>query len=397
VVGPENKALEIQIRTFDMHHEAELGVAAHWRYKEGGKGQQLTDKIAWLRQLLSWKQDVADSAELARQFKNELFQDEVFVLTPQGKVVALAQDATPIDFAYAVHTELGHRCRGAKIDGALAPLDTPLKSGQRVEILTVKEGGPSRDWLNPHLGFLATSRARSKVRQWFKQLDHDGHVQEGRDILERELHRLNLSNVNLERLAVRLKLAKPEELFAALGRGDLGAGQVARSLQDEFQPLAQRPLVSARKSREAPTGLLVEGEANLLTHMAGCCKPAPGERIVGYTTLGRGVTIHRADCSVIRRLPADKQSRLLKAEWGMSGKELFAVRVAIAAYDRPGLLKDITELLTKERINVTQVNTLSQNEIARMEFTLEVNDVAQLAQFLAKAAHIRGVFQTERK
>ncbi|NCS65417.1 MAG: GTP pyrophosphokinase [Hydrogenophilales bacterium CG03_land_8_20_14_0_80_62_28] len=397
VVGPENKALEIQIRTFDMHHEAELGVAAHWRYKEGGKGQQLTDKIAWLRQLLSWKQDVADSAELARQFKNELFQDEVFVLTPQGKVVALAQDATPIDFAYAVHTELGHRCRGAKIDGALAPLDTPLKSGQRVEILTVKEGGPSRDWLNPHLGFLATSRARSKVRQWFKQLDHDSHVQEGRDILERELHRLNLSNVNLERLAVRLKLAKPEELFAALGRGDLGAGQVARSLQDEFQPLAQRPLVSARKSREAPTGLLVEGEANLLTHMAGCCKPAPGERIVGYTTLGRGVTIHRADCSVIRRLPADKQSRLLKAEWGMSGKELFAVRVAIAAYDRPGLLKDITELLTKERINVTQVNTLSQNEIARMEFTLEVNDVAQLAQFLAKAAHIRGVFQTERK
>ncbi|MDR3394342.1 MAG: bifunctional (p)ppGpp synthetase/guanosine-3',5'-bis(diphosphate) 3'-pyrophosphohydrolase [Parasulfuritortus sp.] len=397
VVGPENKALEIQIRTFDMHQEAELGVAAHWRYKEGGKGHQIADKVAWLRQLLAWKQEVADSAELARQFKNELFQDEVFVLTPQGKVVALAQGATPIDFAYAVHTELGHRCRGAKLDGVLVPLDTPLKTGQRVEILTVKEGGPSRDWMNAHLGFTATSRARSKVRQWFKQLDHDSHVQEGRDILDRELHRLNLNNVNLEQLAVRLKFAKSEELYAALGRGDLGAGQLTRSLQDEFLPPPEKPLVSAPRSRETPSGLLVEGEANLLTHMAGCCKPAPGEAIVGYTTLGRGVTIHRADCPVVQRLPADKRSRLLKAEWGNAGKNVFAVLVEIAAYDRQGLLKDITELFSKEHINVIRVNTLSQNEIARMEFTLEVKDVEQLAKFLAKVAHVRGVFQARRK
>jgi GTP pyrophosphokinase len=397
VVGPENKALEIQIRTFDMHQEAELGVAAHWRYKEGGKGHQMTDKVAWLRQLLAWKQEVADSAELARQFKNELFQDEVFVLTPQGKVVALAQGATPIDFAYAVHTELGHRCRGAKLDGVLVPLDTPLKTGQRVEILTVKEGGPSRDWMNAHLGFTATSRARSKVRQWFKQLDHDSHVQDGRDILDRELHRLNLNNVNLEQLAVRLKFAKSEELYAALGRGDLGAGQLTRSLQDEFLPPPEKPLVSAPRSRETPSGLLVEGEANLLTHMAGCCKPAPGEAIVGYTTLGRGVTIHRADCPVVQRLPADKRSRLLKAEWGNAGKNVFAVLVEIAAYDRQGLLKDITELLSKEHINVIRVNTLSQNEIARMEFTLEVKDVEQLAKFLTKVAHVRGVFQARRK
>jgi len=397
VVGPENKALEIQIRTFDMHQEAELGVAAHWRYKEGGKGHQLTDKIAWLRQLLAWKQDMSDSAELARQFKNELFQDEVFVLTPQGKVIALAQGATPIDFAYAVHTELGHRCRGAKLDGILVPLDTPLKTGQRVEILTVKEGGPSRDWMNAHLGFTATSRARTKVRQWFKQLDHDSHVQEGRDILDRELHRLNLTNVNLEQLAIRLKFAKPEELYAALGRGDLGAGQLTRSLQDEFLPPAEKPLVSARKSSVTPSGLLVEGEANLLTHMAGCCKPAPGEAIVGYTTLGRGVTIHRADCPVIQRMSDEQKSRLLKASWGNAGKELFAVLVEISAYDRQGLLKDVTELFAKERLNVIRVNTLSQDDIARMEFTLEVKDIEQLTRFLAKAAHVRGVFQAKRK
>lgn len=398
VVGPENKALEIQIRTFDMHQEAELGVAAHWRYKEGGRGHQMTDKIAWLRQLLAWKQEVADSGELARQFKNELFQDEVFVLTPQGKVMPLAQGATPIDFAYAVHTELGHRCRGAKVDGMLVPLDTPLKTGQRVEILTVKEGGPSRDWMNPHLGYTASSRARSKVRQWFKQLDHDSHVQEGRDILDRELHRLNLSNVNLEQLAIRLKFAKSEELFAALGRGDLGAGQLTRSLQDEFLPPAEKPLVSARKSKDVPTGLLVEGEANLLTHLAGCCKPAPGEAIVGYTTLGRGVTIHRADCPVIQHLSEGQRSRLLHAEWGsQAGRDLFAVQVEIAAYDRQGLLKDITELFSKERINVIRVNTLSQNEIARMEFTLEVKDIEQLNHFLAKAAQIRGVFQARRR
>jgi len=397
VVGPDSKALEIQIRTFDMHQEAELGVAAHWRYKEGGKGQQMTDKIAWLRQLLAWKQDMADSGELARQFKNELYQDEVYVLTPQGKVLALTQGATPIDFAYAVHTELGHRCRGAKVDGILVPLDTQLKTGQRIEILTVKEGGPSRDWMNPHLGYTATSRARSKVRLWFKQLNHDSHIQEGRDILERELHRLNLHNVNLEQLANKLKFGKSEELYSALGRGDLGPGQLARSLQ-EVLPAPEKPLVSARKSKDTPSGLLVEGEANLLTHLAGCCKPAPGEAIVGYTTQGRGVTIHRADCPVVKRFNDQQRARLLKAEWGtQASRDLFAVEVEITAYDRQGLLKDVTELFAKERINVTRVNTLSQGEVARMEFTAEVRDIEQLKKFLTKATLVRGVYLARRK
>ena len=397
VVGPDNKALEVQIRTFDMHQEAELGVAAHWRYKEGGKGHQQTDKIAWLRQLLAWKQELTDSAELARHFKNELFQDEVFVLTPQGKVVALAQGATPIDFAYAVHSELGHRCRGAKVDGILVPLDTALKTAQRVEILTVKQGGPSRDWLNPHHGYLQTHRARAKVRQWFRQQDLDSHIQEGRAQVERELHRLNLSNVNLEKLATRLKFAQPDDLFAALGRGDVGPSQLERALHDEFVPAAEKPIIATRPNRSGPSGVLVEGEGNLLTNMAGCCKPVPPDPIVGYTTIGRGVTVHRADCTVILTLPDDRKDRLLKAEWGSQAGQTFEVDVEILAQDRANLLKDVAETLAQDRLNVVKVNTESRDGEARMAFTVIVRDGSQLSHFLARATHIRGVTQVRRK
>ena len=407
VVGPENKALEVQIRTFDMHQEAELGVAAHWRYKEGGRaqGEGVQDKIAWLRQLLAWKQEVGEAGgegegrDLAQNFRNELFQDEVFVLTPQGKVIALSAGATPLDFAYAVHSELGHRCRGAKVDGVLVPLETPLKSGQRVEILTVKQGGPSRDWLNPHLGVLKTHRARAKVRQWFKQQDHDTHVQEGRELLDRELHRLNLANVNLDKLASRLKFPNLDELCAALGRGDLGSGSLERVLHEEFIPPPEKPLVSASKRRGVPGGVLVEGEPGLLTQMAGCCKPVPPDAIVGYITQGHGVTIHRADCALIQHLPADKQGRLLHAEWAdaTAGDGYFAVDVEIVAHDRPGLLKDVGELSAQEKINVVRASTYSQDDIARMDFTLEVKDLAQLSRFLARAGHLRGVQSARRK
>ncbi len=414
VVGPENKALEVQLRTFDMHQEAELGVAAHWRYKEGGKsdGGGIQDKIAWLRQILAWKQELGEGEgheeanQLAQHFRNELFQDEVFVLTPQGKVVALAAGATPLDFAYAVHTELGHRCRGAKVDGTLVPLDTALKTGQRVEILTVKQGGPSRDWLNPHLGVLKTTRARNKVRQWFKQLDHGSHVQEGRDLLDRELHRLNLANVNLDKLAVRLKFPGLDDLCAALGRGDLGSGALDRALHEEFLPAPEKPLVSAPKRRADASGVLVEGEPGLLTQMAGCCKPAPPDRIVGYITQGHGVTIHRIDCPMVRHLPEDKRARLLAAEWGSQeggkyggkyGGEVFAVDVELTAHDRSGLLKDVGELFAQEKINVVRVSTLSQDDMARMEFTLEVKDISQLTRFLVRASHLRGVHSARRK
>lgn len=397
VVGPDNKALEVQIRTFDMHQEAELGVAAHWRYKEGGRGHQQTDKIAWLRQLLAWKQELTDSGELAQHFKNELFQDEVFVLTPQGRVVALAQGSTPIDFAYTVHTELGHRCRGAKVDGILVPLDTPLKTAQRVEILTVKQGGPSRDWLNPHLGYLQTHRARSKVRQWFRQQDIDSHIQDGRALVDRELHRLHLSNVNLDKLATRLKFAQPDDLFAALGRGDVGSGQLERVLNDEFVPAAEKPVITTRPSRSGPSGVVIEGEGNLLTSIAGCCKPVPPDAIVGYTTIGRGVTVHRADCTVILTLPDDRKDRLLKAEWGSQTGQTFEVDVEILASDRASLLKDVAEALTQDKLNVVKVNTESRDGEARMEFTVIVRDAGQLSRFLARATQIRGVSQVRRK
>lgn len=397
VIGPEGKALEVQIRTFAMHQDAELGMAAHWRYKEGGQGAALADKVAWLRQLLAWKDELAAHADLAQQLRHELFQDEVFVLTPKGKVIALPAGATPIDFAYAVHTELGHRCRGAKVDGQLVPLDTPLKTGQCVQILTVKEGGPSRDWLNPHLGFIRTSRARARVRQWFKQLDYAIHVQEGREQLERELNRLNLSNVNLEQLAAKLGFDKPEDLYASLGRGDLGSGQLIRSLQELFLPPPEKPLVHARKRKAALASVLVEGEANLLTRMAGCCKPAPPDPIVGFITQGRGVSIHRADCNVVRRLPPTQQGRLLQASWEGDGQEVFAVEVEVIADDRPGLLKDISERFAQEKINVIRVHTQSQHKTARMEFTLEVRNVEQLTRLLVRAAHVRGVSLARRK
>lgn len=397
VVGPDNKALEVQIRTFDMHQEAELGVAAHWRYKEGGKGQQQTDRIAWLRQLLAWKQELTDSAELAQHFRNELFQDEAFVLSPQGKVVALPQGSTPIDFAYAVHSELGHRCRGAKVDGVLVPLDTPLKTAQRVEILTVKQGGPSRDWLNVHLGYLQTHRARSKVRQWFRQQDLATHIQEGRALLDRELHRLNLNNINLEKLATRLKFAQPDDLYAALGRGDIGTGQLDRVLQEEFTPALERPVIATRSIKPGPSGVLIEGQGNLLSHMAGCCKPVPPDPIVGYTTLGRGVTVHRADCPVIQMLPDDKRDRLLQAEWGSHTGHAFEVDIEILANDRANLLKDIAEALAQDKLNVLRVNTESRDGAARMAFTVTVRDTSHLSRFLARANHLRGVMQVRRK
>ena len=312
-------------------------------------------------------------------------------------MVALAQGATPIDFAYAVHSELGHRCRGAKVDGILVPLDTALKTAQRVEILTVKQGGPSRDWLNPHHGYLQTHRARAKVRQWFRQQDLDSHIQEGRAQVERELHRLNLSNVNLEKLATRLKFAQPDDLFAALGRGDVGPSQLERALHDEFVPAAEKPIIATRPNRSGPSGVLVEGEGNLLTNMAGCCKPVPPDPIVGYTTIGRGVTVHRADCTVILTLPDDRKDRLLKAEWGSQAGQTFEVDVEILAQDRANLLKDVAETLAQDRLNVVKVNTESRDGEARMAFTVIVRDGSQLSHFLARATHIRGVTQVRRK
>ena len=319
VTGPLGRVFEVQIRTQEMHQHSELGVAAHWRYKEGGKSDSKFDeKIIWLRQILEWKNDLADKEDLQTQFKNDLFGEQIYVLTPQGKVIDLPKGATPVDFAYILHTDLGHRTRGAKVDGAIVPLNYQLKNGQRVEILTTKLGGPSRDWLNPTLGYLQGSRARAKVRAWFKSQNYDESVAQGRVHLDRELHRLGVASINQEKLAQRLHYNKLDDLLAALGRNELTLRCIAIAVQEEMPNKViaiAKPAPKSVTGQRSATGVVVEGVGNLVTRTAKCCNPAPQDEIIGYITRERGITIHRTDCSFVQRMLADRQDRLLAAQW----------------------------------------------------------------------------------
>jgi len=320
VTGPRELSVEVQIRTQQMHHDSELGVAAHWRYKENKKSESGVDeKIAWLRQILAWKAELADSGELQEQFKNELLQDRVYVLTPQGKVIDLPKGATPVDFAYVLHTDLGHRTRGAKVDGSIVPLNYKLQTGQRVEILTTKVGAPSRDWLSPQLGFLKSSRARAKVRHWFATQNLDASIAEGRTILDRELHRLGVTDINQEKLAQRLRYNKLDELLAAIGRNEITPRRIATGVQQEAPTKVVLPQAAPQKTaapRTSSTGVLIEGVGGLTVRMAKCCKPESPDRIVAYTTR-LGITVHRVDCSFMQRVPQDKRDRLLEAAWAV--------------------------------------------------------------------------------
>ncbi len=326
VAGPRGLPFEVQIRTHEMHRHSELGVAAHWRYKEGGKPDAgLDDKIIWLRQILEWKEDIANTGDLQEQFRNDLFQDQVYVLTPQGRVIALPRGATPVDFAYSLHTDLGHRTRGAKVDGSIVPLNYALQNGQRVDILTTKLGGPSRDWLNP--GFLHSARTRAKVRAWFKAQNYDESVAQGRVQMDRELHRHGVTSVNQEKLAQRLHFNKLDDLLAALGRNEITLRRIAVALQEElpnkvisiikpvFRAPGQMSLVRPAAERSSSTGILIEGVGNLMTRMAKCCNPKPPDAIAAYVTRDRGITIHRQDCSFVLRISENKNDRLLDAKW----------------------------------------------------------------------------------
>jgi GTP pyrophosphokinase len=315
VLGPRNLAVEVQIRTRQMHHDSELGVAAHWRYKENRKSESGVDeKIAWLRQILAWKDELADSGELQAQFKNELLQDRVYVLTPQGKVIDLPKGATPVDFAYVVHTDLGHRTRGAKIDGSIVPLNTKLQNGQRVEILAAKQGGPSRDWLSPRLGFLQSPRARAKVRHWFAEQNLDDSVAQGRTLLDRELHRIGVTDINQEKLAQKLRYNKLDDLLAALGRGDITPRRVSLAIVQE-KPVPSQRSATTQALPVQGGNVLIEGVDNLMIRTAKCCHPAKPDPIVGYVTRDRGITIHRRDCSFMQRVPEEREDRLLDARW----------------------------------------------------------------------------------
>lgn len=402
VSGPHGLALEVQIRTFEMHQHSELGVAAHWRYKEGGKSDaKFDEKIVWLRQILAWKDEVSDSGDLLEQFKSELFQDKVYVLTPQGKVIDLPKGATPIDFAYTLHTDLGHRTRGAKVNGSIVPLNTKLQNGQRVEILTSKHGSPSRDWLNTTLGFLQSPSARAKVRHWFKYQHFEENVAQGRVRLDRELHRAGVGAINQEKIAQKLQFQKLEDFLAAIGRGDVSEHQIALAIQEETAPRPEetaRPTTPRRiTTLQSQTGVVIEGVGNLQTSTAKCCKPMPPDAIVGYLTRDHGVTIHRRACTFIARLPEVRLNRVLGAQWGNYQDVSTNVDIEVKAHDRQGLLRDISDLFAREKVNATKANTMSRNNLALMQFSIEISDLEQLSRLLALIQQVPNVTVARRR
>ena len=410
VVGDDGKPLEIQVRTRDMHEHAERGVAAHWKYKESKQhDDELERRIEWMRRWLEQQDDEGQPLEGA-DGDAEYEASRIYVLSPQGKVVELPSGSTPVDFAYAIHTSVGHRCRGAKVDGQIAPLAQALHSGQKVEILTVKEGGPSRDWLNPHSGYLTTSRARNRVRQWFKQQDYDEHVVIGRANLDREVVRLSVPKPDLEKLATRFNFKTSDDLLAAIGRGELSAIQIANTqverVKRDSAAAADREIPEKIRRRAPPRHasggagqVVVDGIGDLMTQMAKCCKPVPYDDIVGYITKGRGVTVHRRDCAVVKKMDAQNQARLIDVDWAGSQQDSrFLVDIQVHAGDRKGLLRDISSVFANAEIDVLGVNTQSdrRHERASMRFTAEVSDMAQLSRVLERLAQIPDVIDVRR-
>lgn len=409
VIGPHERAVEVQIRTQEMHQASEYGVAAHWNYKEGGnagKDAGFAAKIAGLRQVLSWGAEVSSPGELLAGFKSSLFEETIFVLTPQGKIIDLPKDSTPIDFAYAVHSGLGHRCRGAKVDGAMVPLNTPLRNGQRVEITAVKEGGPSRDWLNPETGYLRSNRARGKVRQWFNSLELAETLAHGRAVVEKDLQRHGQTALNLDKLAHEAGFKSQDDFFAAVGRAEVNSRELdlairkAAGLVDEKagESDATREVHTSRsRAKSGSGGILVVGVDKLMTGLAKCCKPVPPDPIVGFVTRLKGITIHRHDCPNVVRMEASEPNRIITADWGDAAQnDLFSVQIEVIASDRQGLLRDISDVLAREKINVTAVNTLSRDFVAKMKFTAEVRSIDQLRGALTQVSQVRGVQSARR-
>ncbi|MGO2006861.1 GTP diphosphokinase [Vreelandella alkaliphila] len=408
VMGPENKVLEIQIRTFAMHDEAELGVCAHWRYKghdTNAKSRSYEEKIAWLRQVLEWQDEVGGFGDLREGLSSDVAPDRIYVFTPDGHVIDLPRIATPIDFAYRVHTEIGHRCRGAKINGRIVPLTYKLKTGQQVEILTATKGGPSRDWLNPSLGYVRTSRARAKIQAWFKYQARDQNLDEGRALFEREMRRLDVEGLDLAKLAGAVNYQNADDMYAALGAGDLRIGQVLHQAQQLFgetddQEQLDRLLAKPRRqpSKATKSDITVLGVGNLKTSMANCCRPVPGEPIVGFITQGRGVTVHRQDCSNILQLRMEEPQRIIEVEWGERAHTRYPVTIEIQAWDRSGLLRDVTGLLGNEKVNVLAVNTLTDTDegIARLRITLEVDGLEALGRLFSRIQQLPNVTEVRR-
>ena len=395
VVYEDGRTLEVQIRTSEMHENAEYGIAAHWRYKEGSKRDEAYERrIKWLRSLMDWRQDLADAGEFVDSMKRDEFEDRVYAFTPKGDIIDLPAGATPIDFAYHVHTSVGDRCRGAKINGKLVSLDYRLKTGDQVEIITAKRGGPSRDWLNLDLRLVSSHRAQQKIRQYFRRQDREQLIVQGRDLLERELKRLGLDSYSFENLARKFDYAKPDDLLFALGAGDIhGRHIAARVLEEEqAQQVKSLPALAPREAVHSDE-VSILGTRGLLTNLARCCKPVPGDPIVGYITRGRGATIHRIDCPNI--LGHTEPERMIKVSWGQA-QQTYPVAVRITAYDRDGLMKDVSTLVAEEHINMTAISVATKNSIATFEVTMEIADVEVLARVLARIEQLPNVIEARR-
>ncbi|MBP6300099.1 MAG: bifunctional (p)ppGpp synthetase/guanosine-3',5'-bis(diphosphate) 3'-pyrophosphohydrolase [Arenimonas sp.] len=400
ISGPDGLGLEVQIRTWKMHEHAEMGVAAHWRYKEGGKAQgEFEKKIAQMRQLLENSKG-SDEQTLMAGIGTELVEDRIYVLTPRGEVVDLPQGGTVLDFAYHVHTDVGHRCRGAKVNGRIVPLEYQPHSGDRIEIMTGKTGVPKRDWLLLSNAYLASSRARDKVRAYFSRLDRQRNLEDGRDLLEKELRRVALMQADLKPALDKLKLADKDELYIALALGDVSPSQVSRALHEHLQPAVEKlPVkkVIASKKTPAKGDLTVEGVGNLLTQLARCCQAVPGDAIIGYLTKGKGVSIHRANCPSVTYLLSNAPERALPVNWGHKDDGKYEVSILIRAYDRKWLLKDITNLIAQANINIASVNMQSHNEpMAELKMNLNVSDFGQLSTVLSKLNAVPGVIEVRR-
>ena len=407
VIGPEGKVLEVQIRTNAMHEDAELGVCAHWLYKGtdiSAKDQGYEQKIAWLRQVLEWQEDLDDLPRFFGELRSDINPDRIYVFTPDGHVVDLPTEATPVDFAYRVHTEVGNKCRGAKVDGRIVPLTCRLNTGEQVEILTHPAAHPSRDWLYPDSGYIHTARARAKVAHWFKLQDRDKNIEEGRQLVLHEMDRLDLVDEPLHDVARQLNMKAVEDMFAAVGAGDLRLGQIIHQLLKQADTNTHRqqelPLLrrhEASKS-DAADDVFIEGVGNLMTQMAQCCHPVPGDDIRGYVTIGRGVTVHRSDCENLLHLAAVESRRVLQVSWGRRPGKLYPVEMVISAYDRTGLLSDVSALLANEKVNVVAVNTRSDqgDNTASMSLTVEVDSLERLARVMNKIEQLPNVVKTRR-
>ena len=385
--------LEVQIRTREMNHNDEYGVAAHWRYKQGQKADlHFEEKVGWLRQLIEWHRELSGSEEFLESVKTDIFIDQVFVYTPKGDIKDLPRGSAPLDFAYRVHTELGHRCIGAKVNGRLVPLDYELKNGDVVDIMSTKgEKGPSLDWLNPHLGFVRTSHAKEKIRQWFKRQERAENIERGRQILDKELRHLGII-IEREELAELCNFSNAEDFLAAIGYGGISTHQIATKLAAQEETPKPIPEVAPRKP--VPSTVRVLGVGNLVTHLAQCCHPVPGDKIIGYITRSRGVTIHRQDCQSVQH--EDEKDRLVPVEWGQTDA-LYPVNIQIEAWDRVGLVRDITVVVAEEKVNITSLVTHSQSDrTTLMEFTMETQGLAQLSRLLKKIESVKGVLRIVR-